>query len=182
MIALLAALSVALFAVSAFAEQPSLAPSQTTVNVLAPKPDPKVIVGDIFATCCMPCHQGETPAAKLDLSKDKFEAALVNVASTEIDTLKLVDTANVRKSYLLMKLRADKRIRANPMPLRAPALESARINAVGVWITKLLNIAATKAASLGVPAVPLGEAAAPAPGAPTTEARKPPDSGGAANR
>lgn len=159
---------------------PATPAAPATTQAASPPPTPKAIVGDIFATCCMPCHQGKTPAAKLDLSKDRFEAALVNVASAEIDTLKLVDTAKPQKSYLLMKLRADKRIRANPMPLRAPALDVAKIKAVELWIAEVVKAAAAamNVPSLGVPVAPPSEATVPAPQPPTTDARKAPDSGG----
>jgi hypothetical protein len=181
MIVVLAALFLALVAGSALAEQPALAPQQPTRDVVAPKPDPKVAAGDVFATCCMPCHQGETPAAKLDLSRDKFESALVDVVSTEIDTIKLVDTAKVKKSYVLMKLRADKRIRANPMPLRAAALDFAKIKAVELWIMKLVNIATIKttAPSLGTAVPAPADATAPATETGRPDAGTPPGSDGA---
>ena len=82
-----------------------------------------------------------------------------------------------------MKLKADKRIRANPMPLRAPALAFEKIKAVEAWITKLVNIATMKAAAaaLGAAAPAPADAAPPAAEAPPPDAKAAPGSGGTAN-
>jgi cytochrome c553 len=173
MTVLIAAVAAALCVVPALAVEggdhpadatgPAAAPvasAQPAAVTAAAKPDPKAVAADIFKADCCRCHGGERLAAKLDLQGDKLEAALVNVASTEIDTLKLVDATKPDRSYLLLKLKGDERIKGSAMPLRAPALDPAKIKAVEAWIAEVAKAAADAAApSLGVPIAAPSEAA-----------------------
>jgi hypothetical protein len=83
------------------------------------------------------CHRGEYPKAKLDLEAEKWYAATVDVPSLQIDTLKLVDTVDPEKSYLLMKIRGAEGIARNRMPLNAAPLGSDDIKTIRLWIHAL---------------------------------------------
>ena len=81
------------------------------------------------------CHRGKYPNKKLNLEKDKFLQALINVASQQIDTLKLVDTKQPEKSYLLMKIKGDEAIVGRRMPLDSPPLREDEIKIIEDWIS-----------------------------------------------
>jgi hypothetical protein len=83
------------------------------------------------------CHRGMNPKKKLNLEEDKFIASIVDVPSLENSKLKLVDSKNPEKSYLAMKIRGDKGIVAERMPVDAPALNKDQIDLVGKWIASL---------------------------------------------
>jgi hypothetical protein len=74
---------------------------------------------------------------KLDLEAEKMYAATVDVPSLQIETLKLVDTNDPEKSYLLMKIRGDEGIVHNRMPLNAAPLGSDDIKTIRLWIHAL---------------------------------------------
>ena len=63
--------------------------------------------------------------------------ALIDVNSLQIDSLKLVDTKNPEKSYLLMKVRGDKGIVDQRMPVDAPPLKAEEIEVVEKWVASL---------------------------------------------
>jgi mono/diheme cytochrome c family protein len=83
------------------------------------------------------CHRGQTPKKKLNLEADKFVAAVVDVPSLQVDSLKLVDTKNPEKSYLLMKVKGTKGIVGDRMPEEAPPLKPEQIAAIEQWISSL---------------------------------------------
>jgi hypothetical protein len=96
-------------------------------------------VAKIFKTNCAlsGCHGGAYPPLNLSLEKDKFLDSLVDKFSQEIKDLKLVDTINPEKSYLLMKLRGDKNIVGIRMPANSPPLEKEAIRIIEEWIFSL---------------------------------------------
>lgn len=83
------------------------------------------------------CHKGQFPKKKLNLEPDKFYDAIVDVPSLQIDSLKLVDTKSPQKSYLLMKIKGDKGIVEDRMPIDAPPLKAEEIEAIEKWIVSL---------------------------------------------
>lgn len=70
----------------------------------------------------------------LNLEMDKFNDSLINVPSQELPHLKLVDTEDYEKSYLLMKIKGNKAISGKRMPLNAPPLKDKDIEALENWI------------------------------------------------
>jgi len=83
------------------------------------------------------CHRGQFPKKKLNLESDKFFDAIVDVPSLQIDTLKLVDTKAPEKSYLLMKIKGDKGIVEDRMPIDAPPMKAEEIAVIEQWIFSL---------------------------------------------
>ncbi len=60
---------------------------------------------------------GEGPEARFSLTPAAFARTTVAVASSQIDTLALVDPGKPDRSYLLMKVTGDPRIQGKRMPL-----------------------------------------------------------------
>jgi len=100
-------------------------------------------VSQIFSQNCSisGCHKGSYPAMNLDLDKDKFLNSLLNVQSQELRELKLVDTENPEKSYLLMKIKGDEAIVGRRMPIDAPPLNEDDIQTIEDWIRGLEDAA-----------------------------------------
>lgn len=112
-------------------------------------------VTSIFKKNCATsgCHRGQNPKKKLHLEADKFVAAIVDVPSLQVDSLKLVDTKNPEKSYLLMKVKGTKGIVGDRMPEEAPPLKGEEIAAIEQWIVSLT----TAPPSEGIAKVPEAE-------------------------
>jgi hypothetical protein len=93
-------------------------------------------VSKVFAQNCISagCHSGRFPPMELNLGEDKFAVSLLNVSSRQVSDLKLVDTTNTEKSYLLLKLRGDDSITGKPMPYERDPLSSEEIFAIEKWI------------------------------------------------
>ncbi|MDH5705539.1 MAG: DUF5777 family beta-barrel protein [Candidatus Aminicenantes bacterium] len=83
------------------------------------------------------CHSGAYPPMNLNLEKDRFAKALLNIPSQEIPSLKLVDTDNPEKSYLLMKIKGETSIVGKRMPAGSPALKENDIQTIEDWISSL---------------------------------------------
>ncbi len=83
------------------------------------------------------CHSGAYPKMNLNLEKDKFIKALLNIPGQEISSLKLVDTQIPEKSYILMKIKGDTEIVGGRMPLFAPPLQEKEIQTLENWIFSL---------------------------------------------
>ncbi len=79
------------------------------------------------------CHSGAYPKKKLTLEEKKMSNALIDVPSLQIDSLKLVDTQQPEKSYLLMKIRGDQKIVDSRMPIDAPPLKENEIKTIETW-------------------------------------------------
>jgi hypothetical protein len=83
------------------------------------------------------CHRGEYPKAKLNLEMEEFYAATVGVPSVQKEKLKLVDTADPERSYLLMKIRGDEEMIKSRMPINAPPLKEDEEKTIRLWIHTL---------------------------------------------
>ena len=96
-------------------------------------------VTSVFKTHCAVsgCHKGKYPKKKLTLEEDKFFEAIVNVNSLQVDSLKLVDTKQPEKSYLLMKVKGTEGIVDDRMPIDAPPLVDEEIEVIEKWIQSL---------------------------------------------
>ncbi len=89
-------------------------------------------------SCAVPgCHTGKHPEQKLALDPQLLPGSMKNVPSREVKTLKLVDTTNPAKSYLLMKLRGDKGIKGKRMPRGGEPLTEPQISTISQWIEGL---------------------------------------------
>jgi len=100
----------------------------------------------IFKNSCSisGCHKGRYPKMMLNLEPDKFKEALLNISSTEMSSMKLVDTLNPEKSYLLKKIRGDKEIVGGRMPLESLPLKEEEMKTVEDWIWSLKTKEAEK--------------------------------------
>jgi hypothetical protein len=115
----------------------SLAYAQGTVAV----PEP---VQKIFSRSCgvTGCHQGKYPAMNMSFEPDKIIGSTINGPSKEKPDLKIINTAEPAKSYLLMKIRGDKDIAGKRMPLNATPLKDADIQSIQNWTNSLKGTAA----------------------------------------
>ena len=80
------------------------------------------------------CHQGRFPPMNLNLDPSVFKKSLIDIPSQGLSHLKLVDTDDVEKSYLLMKINGDKALQGKQMPLNAPPLNEQEIETIKRWI------------------------------------------------
>jgi hypothetical protein len=96
-------------------------------------------VASLFENNCtsMGCHGGDFPAMGMSLAPKDFKPALIDRDSRERPELKLVDTRNPEKSYLLMKVRGDPGISGSRMPLSAQPLSEASIGLLAEWAASL---------------------------------------------
>jgi len=101
-------------------------------------PDP---VQGIFAQTCaaIGCHSGNHPAKSLNLEPAKVIASAVNVPSRQVISLKIIDPKSPGKSYLLMKVRGDKKIVGLRMPKGRDPLTADEIQALKDWIESLAD-------------------------------------------
>ena len=93
-------------------------------------------VGAIFARSCATsgCHSGKFPKMKLNMESASLVESLRNAPSRQIDTLKLVDTKRPEASYLIMKIRGDKGIHGDRMPLDAEPLKTEETHTAELWV------------------------------------------------
>lgn len=103
------------------------APATPTLAVL------EAAAGSVLAASCADCH-GEGPEARFSLTPAAFARTTVAVASSQIDTLALVDPGKPDRSYLLMKVTGDPRIQGKRMPIGKAPLGEAEVKAVADWI------------------------------------------------
>ncbi len=103
-------------------------------QIAVPEPAQK-----IFSRSCgvTGCHQGKYPAMNMSFEPDKIIGSTINVPSKEKPDLKIINTAEPIKSYLLMKIRGDKDIGGKRMPLNATPLKDADIQAIQNWVNSL---------------------------------------------
>jgi hypothetical protein len=122
----------------------SLAYAQGTIAV----PEP---VQKIFRTSCSVtgCHHGKYPAMNMSFEPDKIIESTINVPSKEKPDLKIINTAEAAKSYLLMKIRGDRDIAGKRMPLNATPLKDADILSIQNWINSLKGAPAAAPVSPG---------------------------------
>jgi hypothetical protein len=110
----------------------------------------------LVQNCALPgCHRAGNPtstltgdpAALLRLERDRFPASVLDVPSTELPGLKLVDTKDPEKSYLLAKIKGEpgvvlllagvNGIVGGRMPLNRAPLSAKQIQEVEAWISSL---------------------------------------------
>ncbi len=90
---------------------------------------------NIFTPTCSGCHSGPGGSAGLDLSSISASfMALVNIASSQVGALSLVNPGDPDNSYLIQKLEGTAAVGAQ-MPRFAPALDQPTIDAVRQWIS-----------------------------------------------
>ncbi len=96
-------------------------------------------VSTIFKKSCSTssCHRGTYPKLGLNLEPEVMLEATVDVPSSQADTLKLIDTEQPEKSYLLMKVRGDEGIAGDIMPKYLPPLTKEEIDTIEKWIDRL---------------------------------------------
>jgi len=80
------------------------------------------------------CHRGKNAKVGLDLEPDKMIEGMVDKPSRQKGSLKLIDTSDPEKSYLLMKIRGNKGISGKKMPIWAKALSKEEIEMVTEWV------------------------------------------------
>ncbi|MBD3347985.1 MAG: hypothetical protein GF400_02165 [Candidatus Eisenbacteria bacterium] len=90
----------------------------------------------IMAGRCVSCH-GANGAAGLDLSEDRLAASLIDVVSTEVDSLALVEPGDPDASYLVIKVRGDEGMIGRMMPLGGKPLPDEDIDELVTWIAGL---------------------------------------------
>lgn len=66
-----------------------------------------------------------------------FVKTTVGVASTELDTLALVEPGRPDRSYLIMKVAGDPRIKGKRMPKGEEPLPAEEIKALKEWVVAL---------------------------------------------
>ncbi len=86
------------------------------------------------------CHKGVYPPMDLNLEKSQFVKSLLDIPSQEMPSLKLVNTVNPEKSYLLMKIKGDEAITGKRMPAGSSPLKDSEIKTIQAWIFSLSQI------------------------------------------
>jgi len=91
----------------------------------------------IFKAECAGCHGGGHPRMQLSLEPAKLPGSVSDVASREIDSLKLVDTQRPPLSYLVWKVRGADGIKGARMPFDEPSLSADKLRTIGMWARSL---------------------------------------------
>ena len=92
----------------------------------------------VFGPTCSGCHNGvgtTLPGSQNLTSAANSFAALVNVASSEVPTLKKVKPNDPDNSYLIQKLEGTAGIVGSQMPKGGPPLSQAQIDKIKSWIS-----------------------------------------------
>lgn len=102
----------------------------------SPAPTFSELQTEIFSQSCTQCHAGNGAPQGLDLSEGNAYDNLVNVQSSEVSDLDLVEPGNPDDSYLVIKLEGGARMAEGTaqMPLGAPSLSQDKIDLVRQWI------------------------------------------------
>jgi hypothetical protein len=90
----------------------------------------------IFRLNCAWCHGGKKPKKNMRLEPGVWEKSIINVPSSERESLKIVDPGEPENSYLLMKIRGDRSILGDQMPPGFP-LNNREIQIIRQWIHSL---------------------------------------------
>ena len=83
---------------------------------------------------CAGCHNAKNPKAGLNVEPGTLVAAVKDVPSRQINTLKLVDSRAPEKSYFLMKLRGEKGIKGTRMPINAAPFSAKELEQIESWM------------------------------------------------
>jgi mono/diheme cytochrome c family protein len=138
-----------LAAVALAAGAPSTLPGGQDTLTAGPAGDARAALGAkvaaIFTRSCATggCHSGEHPKMQLDLSAAAIPASLVGVNAKQAGDLKLIDTEDPAKSYLLLKLTGGKGMRGKKMPIKAQELSAEELAAVSAWVAWFAGSGAT---------------------------------------
>mgnify|MGYP001792414377 CR=1 FL=1 len=91
------------------------------------------LVQPIFDANCVGCHSGGAPAGGLNLSTGVTHGAVVDVPSTGVPTMDLIDPGNAETSYLLEKVVGTATVGAI-MPPNAAPLSATDIALIVAWV------------------------------------------------
>ncbi len=100
----------------------------------------------IFETSCTGCHNGEPKPGKLSLESAAFVETMVGMPCAQIDTLKLVEPGRPDRSYLIMKVAGDPRIKGKRMPKGEDPLPAEQIKVLTDWVVALAPAPAVSSA------------------------------------
>ena len=89
----------------------------------------------IFNDNCTRCHSGSSAPRGLRLDSANSYANLVNVASSEVPSLKRVNPGDDANSYLVQKIEGTAAV-GGRMPLNSTPLSAANINLIRRWIAE----------------------------------------------
>ena len=89
----------------------------------------------IFTNRCVQCHSGSNPPRGLRLDSTNSYANLVNVASSEIPSLKRVEPGDDNNSYLVQKIEGTAAVGVR-MPASGEPLTAAQIRSIRLWIAE----------------------------------------------
>ncbi len=120
------------------------APVNVTVSNTTPPPPPPPpavtlaqLQSTVFTPICSACHTGvgaSLPGSMNFTTQANTFAALVNVASSEVISLKRVNPGDPSTSYIINKLEGTQTV-GSRMPLGGPFLDQATIDTVKAWIS-----------------------------------------------
>jgi len=91
------------------------------------------VQSQVFSASCTSCHSGSSPSQGLNLSAGAAYGNTVNVASTQVPSLDLVEPGDADSSYLMQKLEGTAQTGAQ-MPNGGPYLNSTLRQLVRDWI------------------------------------------------
>lgn len=94
-------------------------------------------VSAIFQASCTDCHGGEPKPGKLSLESTVFVTAMVGMPCAQMDTLKLVEPGRPDRSYLIMKVAGDPRIKGKRMPKGEDPLTAEQVKILTDWVVAL---------------------------------------------
>jgi Ca2+-binding RTX toxin-like protein len=95
-------------------------------------------VQPIFTINCTQCHSGSSPPQGLRLDSQNSYANIVNVASTEVPSLKRIKPGDDKNSYLVQKIEGTAAVGAR-MPFGGPALSFNNIALIRQWVVEGAN-------------------------------------------
>ena len=91
------------------------------------------VQNQVFTASCTSCHSGSSPSQGLNLSAGAAYGNTVNVPSTEVVSLDLVEPGDADNSYLMQKLEGTAQSGAT-MPNGSPMLSTTLRQLVRDWI------------------------------------------------
>ena len=92
------------------------------------------IQSDVFTPICAECHNATGASAGLRLDEAASFSAIVNVASTEVNTLLRIAPGDPDNSYLVQKIEGTAAV-GGRMPLGGPPLPDETIEFIRQWVT-----------------------------------------------